>query len=431
MGKPTKSKAGFGAAPSGTSGSSDFPRDTSDAVSLHTNPDTTSFAPFRDNDDDDDDTLQLAPGLDDLPPSYSDSYTDTPANANAVTATAENGYAYLASPPYEFFRIDPTTLTTYYMESSFDFPERLEEQILQLAKMPPRPYVHVMGTHTRAVRDSKGKTERKTITDFDIKIDLTPYLFRDAARGEAWTEVCTPENWSKVYRGTVFRKKAPGARAGISLEDGGDAKPTLREWCHRFCASSAGLKHFSLHREFIGFDSLYINHVVSRLIYDTNYKGTLSVSVVNSHHKAELYNESKINRWRLTPWIWWLFTLTFLWIFTWPYLFFATKKWEVVSAQWTFSRFTRPDGGSPQDTVKEYVSLSEEQWYNMWARAIRRAALERRQGPLTQHDLREEEGRGEEPTFNSGNNTVDAVFRAGMGAMNVINRQLGWGHDEE
>jgi len=428
MGKPTNPKAGFGTAPSAASGSSGYPRDTSDAVSLHTNPGTSSFAPFRDNDDDDD-TLQLAPGLDDLPPSYSDSYTDTPADIN--TASGDTGYAHTPSPPYDFFRIDPATFATYYIESSFDDPKILEQQILALAKMPPRPYVHIRGTHTRVVRDSKGKTERKTIIDFDIKIDLTPYLFRNAARGEAWTEICTPENWSKVHRGTILKKTAPGARAGISLEDGGGPKPELREWCHRFCASSAGLKHFSLHREFIGFDSLYVKHEISRLIHETNYKGNLSVSVVNSHHKAELYNEAKINRWRLTPWIWWLFTLTFLWIFTWPYLFFRTKKWEVVSAQWSFSRFTHPDSRSPQDSAKEYVSLSEQQWYNMWARAIRRAALEKRQGTLTQYDLREEEGRGEEPTFNSGNDTVDAIFRAGMGAMNVVNRQLGWGHDEE
>ncbi|KAH7033526.1 uncharacterized protein B0I36DRAFT_321629 [Microdochium trichocladiopsis] len=411
MGKPSFFK-GPGGPPTSAGSSS---RDASDAMSLHTNPDSSSHPLLGNEDDDDDDALQLAPGIDDLPPSYSEFYTDDAnAPAAAPTSSATNGpndpFSSGSNLPVPAFKEDANTLAQFYISSDFE----------------------LIGTHSRTTRDSKGKTERKTVTDFDVSVDLTPFLYRDATHRKSWSYLRTVENSEKVRRGTVLRKRAPGVKH--DLEVGGEAKPGLREWCHRFGASSAGLKCFVLRREMVGFDEAYVRNQLLRLIADTNYRGRYEVRIGMKGDTVEMYNDAKINRWRLTTWVQWLFTLTLLFIFSWPYLFFRTKRWEVAVVDWPFSRMTDGSSGgsgggsSNGEPRKEYVSLSEEQWYNMWARAIARAVVEKRQTTLTQLDLARAEGQA--PAFTSGNQTVDSLFRAGMGAMNAINHQLGWGHDE-
>ena len=66
----------------------------------------------------------------------------------------------------------------------------------------------------------------------------------------------------------------------------------------------------------------------------------------------------------------------------------------------------------------------------MWARAICKAVLERRQTVLDQADLQRAEQ--SDPPLNTGHAGVDEaamIFRAGISAMNEVNRHLGWGGD--
>ncbi len=110
-------------------------------------------------------------------------------------------------------------------------------------------------------------------------------------------------------------------------------------------------------------------------------------------------------------------------VFTWPYLFFRTTRFEVVVAEWPFSR-------PKENSGKEYVSLSEDQWYNIWARATKKAVLEKRQITLDQQDLFDAEGA--RPTFNTGHEPVDSalgLLHAGINAMNEASHQLAWGGD--
>ena len=112
-----------------------------------------------------------------------------------------------------------------------------------------------------------------------------------------------------------------------------------------------------------------------------------------------------------------------LWLFTWPYLFFATKRYAVVKADWPFS--VAGDNGHTQ-----YATISETQWLARWSKVIEKAALEKRQSVLTEEDL----ARVNEPVqqVNTGNSTLDSAVSlvgAGFRVFNEANRQLGWGGD--
>ncbi|KAI1127825.1 hypothetical protein F5Y10DRAFT_241863 [Nemania abortiva] len=390
----------------------------SDAVSLHTNPgEGSAAAPYVD-----DDAPEL--NIDDLPPNYSDAVNPSEA-APMLASTVAPGSAMndTIRPVDRDCKVitDLNNGAQAWVAKSIEDPSTLERYIRQLSGIPPRPYIKLVGTHTETTRDSKGKHEKNTVTDFDVTVELTSYLFADAQYRKSWSELRTVENSEKVHRGTILAKRGKGSNQ--SIEVGADAKPTLKEWCHRFAASSAGLKCFAFNRRMVGFDEEGVKHRLEELVRRTNYRGHLNVQLIMNDSWILMYNDTRINRWRLTPWIFWLFALTLTFIFSWPYLILCTKRWEVVVADWPFSRIN--DSGA-----KEYVSVSEDQWYNMWAQAICRAVLEKRQTRLDQSDLRR--AHEAEPAFNTGNSNVDGalgLFRAGIHAMNEVNRQLGWGGD--
>jgi hypothetical protein len=385
-----------------------------DAISLQSNPgeSSTSF-PYAS-----DDALDI--NIDDLPPNYSDALESSEAAPMLAPSSILNDNIRPSDLDARVVT-DTKDGAQYWIAKSIEDPESLEKYIRQLATVPPRPSIKIVGTHTETRTDSKGKMEKKTITDFDVTVEMAPYLYSDAQYRKSWTQLRTVDNSEKVRRGTVLRKRGPGSSQ--SIEVGGDAKPSLKEWCHRFAASSAGLKCFTFRRQMVGFDEEGVKNRVKELVRGTNYRGHLKVELVTTDALIYCYNDSNLNRWRFIIWVRWLFFLTLFFIFSWPYLFLRTKTWEVAVAEWPFSRIN-------ESGRKEYVSLSEDQWYNMWAQAIAQAILERRQAVLNQSDLRRAHEAA--PAFHSGNASVDGaagLVRVGIYAMNEVNRQLGWGGD--
>ena len=112
-----------------------------------------------------------------------------------------------------------------------------------------------------------------------------------------------------------------------------------------------------------------------------------------------------------------------LWLFTWPFLFFTTKKYSVAKADWPFSK-------PIQNGESSYATITETQWFQRWRKVIEKAALEKRQGAITEEDLQ----RAQEPVQvpQTGNQSVDSAIgfiSSGLRVYNEVNRQLGWGYD--
>ncbi|CAK7206802.1 hypothetical protein SEUCBS139899_009608 [Sporothrix eucalyptigena] len=436
----------------GKPGSSPLLRPDPDAVSLHsTHADSgigssisgsNRHAAFLDADDD---APELFLDGDDLPPLYSDVVNEEGEDGDSADEQAQAPRGQQGSnasqPGLARFRY-PTTAAGDPQKWRYDIAPlgsgTVDDQVRNLvnivktwAQIPPRPFVQLRGTHNETVDNNKGKKENREIVDFDVKVELTPYLYSDVRTYRSWRELRTPDNRERRRRGTVFKRQAPEVSGPPRLEDteqgaiaDADSKPTLEDWCRRYCEDPSKLRAFQLERRMVGFDYKKVRSQMESLVRGTNYCGHLQVSFPVDEVGQVYYSAHKFNRWRLLKWVQALCILTLMIIFTWPYLFFTTKRYEVVTVDWPFSR-TNAEGN------KEYTSLSESQWYNMWARAISKAVLGKRQGTLDQEDLRQAEGA--EPTFEStGNATVDGALgyvRAGINAMNQVNRQMGWGAD--
>ncbi|KAL1892786.1 hypothetical protein Sste5346_006869 [Sporothrix stenoceras] len=424
----------------GKPGSSPLLRPDPDAVSLHSTHGSSSAA-FIDADDD---APELFLDGDDLPPLYTDVVSGNADDHSVDGDSADVDNAAAAGGNVDRSRA-PGTRRFRYPTTNDGEPQKWRYAIgyfgdenpardLALcvktwAKAPPRPYVQLKGMHSQTV-DENGKKETRDVVDFDVKVELTPYLFADVVTYKSWRELRTPGNLEKVRRGTIFKRQAPEAsgppRLPDDIESGAlnpEENPTLEDWCRRYFEDTSKLRAFQLERRMTGFDYKKVRTQMENLVRRTNYRGHLTVTFPTEEVGMVYYNEHRFNRWRMIKWVQALCVLTLMIIFTWPYLFFTTKRYEVVTVDWPFSR--------TREGRKEYVSLSEDQWYNLWARAISKGVLGKRQGTLDQEDLRQAEGA--DPTFEStGNQTVDGALgfvRAGITAMNHVNRQLGWGGD--
>lgn len=346
---------------------------------------------------------------DDLPPLYTEYDRE---HVPQVDPLMPPGAPRLAIEP---FRTDHKTGTTYYVDKRLDTDHKfLLDQLTSMSLSPPRPFVHLRGTHYETVKDGD-KTERKKRIDFDIEIELTSLLYPDPQTAHNLHRLTTVSNFEKVRRGTVFATRAPGFGGSGAAEEG---TPDVEQWCMRYTLSQAGLKSFAFERRIDdGWDWAVVKNRLHMMIRETNYRGHATVDFPVRHARVELYNDCRINRWRLTKWIAMLFYFTLLFLFTWPWLFFRTKRWETVYSTWLIGKSY---GGVDYSQVH---TLSEDEWFSMWGRAIHQAIMQRRQGTLDQGDLRRAEGAmPREQGF-------EGVVQAGVEAMNVVNRSFGWGHD--
>jgi hypothetical protein len=371
-------------------------RDDPDAVSMHTTPD--------------DYTYDDAPDISGLPPSYTDS-------ESASTAAAAIPHIRHVPPPStrtnhnspSFKNGKPVVCeTATHMDPKLDSdPGRLEDAIRTFANEMPTPYIYVMGTHKETIKRGD-KKETQHITDFRIVINMQRYL--NPVYGTSYLPsvgVETVENGAKVHRGTSMKCRAPGIKQDIEI---GTPKPTLTEWCHRYCASPRMLRIFRLQRTVPGFDDVYLKNRIEGLVASANYRGHVTVTFPIEDRNTDIYTSNKINEWRLKTWVCWIFYLTFLWIFTWPYLFFMTKRYAVAVAEWPFS-VIKDDG------QKKYTSISEEQWFEKWHVAVRRLVLDRYQGEATEEMMNGVMARPEDPPMPGSVNTGHAGIDSAMGIL--------------
>lgn len=396
-------------------------RDDPDAVSLHTTPDDYDYD---------------APEISGLPPSYADSEISSAPAAPILRHVPPPSTRMDHNNVVKLSGGKPQVCETHTIQDSrYDTdPVYLEQAIRELAAQAPTPLVYIMGHHRETVKRGD-KKETKDVTDFRIVINLQRCLRNNFDDSDAsWMTLRTVENGEKTHRGTILKKRAPGFKQDIEV---GTPKPELKEWCHLYCASPSMLRIFRLRREITGFDELHLKNRIEGLIRSTNYRGRISITFPVEDRNVDMYTTNRINQWRLTTWIRWLFYLTFFWIFSWPYLFFATKRYSVVKAEWPFS-IVDASGN------KRYITISEEEWFNRWHVGIRRLVLDRFEGEASEETLRGVIARPADPpmpgTIRTGHAGVDnavGLLTQGIQVASAISRgdnlsrglQGGWGYD--
>jgi hypothetical protein len=232
------------------------------------------------------------------------------------------------------------------------------------ARYPPSYFVQIHGSHTETRRNGNKETKDK-ITDFLIRINIT-HLLGQLGTGEV---ELLPDN-KRGYRGTRIPSLKPTVSEVLDEEAG--RMDELKLWCEKYVADPAKVKSFILKRKIINHDKKKLEQLLRSAIAETNYRGHVSVDFPSTYNSLIVYSPGKLNEWRITVWIRWVFYCTFLWIFAWPLLFFLTARYSVVKVVFSYA-----DNENSNDPARRATVMSEVDWFHMWQSAIKRAALAR------------------------------------------------------
>jgi hypothetical protein len=138
---------------------------------------------------------------------------------------------------------------------------------------------------------------------------------------------------------------------------------------------------FGFERVVTNFSEDYFRDQLFKKIRSTGYRGRLLLWFPIHANKVDFYNSNRLQWSRTNRAVRVIFCMTFLWIVTWPYLFFSTKRWAVVRAEWPFYRIE-------DDGRKVYTSISEQEWIETMGPKVRRLAISRRFGTWTERGLK-------------------------------------------
>lgn len=182
-----------------------------------------------------------------LPP-YTDAVAGSPVARGTASSHARHNSSQLCWPG----GITPSTVisstrgsTRVSLSSTVaSDPKLLQFFVESEALRMPNPLVRLIGTHTESRPRYSGTNETtadtkiisNTVRDFDIQVSMADLLV------PAWRRTRLAGNLDNVYRGGRLKSVA----TGYNTTDGftRHSTPSLQEWCHLFCASSASLKSY-------------------------------------------------------------------------------------------------------------------------------------------------------------------------------------------
>lgn len=331
----------------------------------------------------------------------------------------QSSYIQYPGIPESNLSSDKKTISTLSSQYTL-YADALEELVITQAQYPPCITLNVSGSHREKKRTSNNKTEETTVTDFDVNVDMR-HLLVPAAGKPGFMEI-VPEG-TKAYRGT----RRPTETRVKDIELGN----TLQTWCIRYCEDPASVKSFALQRQVLDLNEARLRELLVSLVRSTNYLGHIDVRFPVTYKSVIVYSPGRINRLRTLWYVRWLFYLTFLWIFAWPYLFFVTKRYEIVTAKFPFAT-TTPCANDETRVMKNYTTQSEDMFFARWQVAIKRAVLGRMKGCLDEQYLAESirQAGGENRVPITGNAIADGAFvflQQALVAGRDINNMRGWG----
>ena len=220
----------------------------------------------------------------------------------------------------------------------------------QLASVPPKPQVQVMGSRGRRL-------------DFNLKLNLMPLLVPEDASMRMDYLRC-------VYPGELALRggSKPSSTPDLGSDEG------LEGWARRFVEDPARFKSFTLERQVANLDVAYIEGQIRMMLASAKYKGNVTISFPITHARVVVNSPDRVNK---------LFSAI-------GTVFSGKNQYEVVKAVWPFASATNGQDG------RRCVVQSEEAWWREWKDPVKYAVSTKRQGWVTNEDKLEAvmEGKG-------------------------------------
>ena len=290
----------------------------------------------------------------DLPPAYTSSglaaASQNRATAVDIPSFPQLNYSYYR-PPSSSISSDRTTVLTVDRTLNASAPA-LIAFIRQQASLPPKPFIRITGSHNIYTGS--------TAIDFDLKLNLLPYLYRPPPN-QPWNYVSILEQGEQGYRGGSAPTTTPAHPA-----QRGSKHDSLEAWAKAYVSESSTLKYFVLTREVTNLDIDALAGQIRVFFAALKYRGMLDIRLESTYARVKVQAGSSSGGAGafLRP------------VFK---VFAGEKKFEVARAVWPFASTPSGDG-------REFAVLSEVEWWAQWKDAVGTAAVEGRKGWVTVED---------------------------------------------
>ncbi|KAH8686016.1 hypothetical protein BGZ60DRAFT_365784 [Tricladium varicosporioides] len=277
------------------------------------------------------------------PPPYSGPTTPSmtipdPAPPAEIAVPGIPKLDYRLYSPQSFTLTQDQVLITSNDPRISNHPDNLVALIQQLATVPPKPQIRIIG-----------KTSDSNI-DFDVKLNVMNLIVPDEKKLRM-NYVTTIGAGELGFRGETKETRTPTIQG-------------LEEWAKLYCEDKSSIKHFTLDRVVTNWDTSYLEGRLLSLVNSIHYKGQVIVSFPVTHARVLVRSPDKVNK---------LFSNV-------TKMFTGVRKYEVVKSVWPYADIPRGEPG------RKCAIQEEEMWFNEWKNAIRHAVLMRRKGWVTIED---------------------------------------------
>lgn len=274
----------------------------------------------------------------------------------------EEPQAYLTQPPIPASHLsrDKTTNITHWPEYSED-SSALQEMLEEQANYPPIFTARLIGTHSETIC-KKDKKEKTTVTDSDFRLDMM-YLLVPGLKNPHYLRI------QGLHHDTAEAKVYWGYRTKSVVPE--DHELGVGAAIQKYTSSTFSVRSFTLRRRICYHDSELLRNLLSSLVGATNNRGHLQITFPVTHNHVTVYSPCWQNKLRDKIWLRRIFYLTFSWIFAWPYLWFVTRRWEVLVSDFSYSCDSACGN-------RKFVKKSEKEFFEERRVSLRRAILGKR-----------------------------------------------------
>lgn len=330
------------------------------------------------------------------PPQYSDAH---PVTAETSSSHRTNSRPPLPTPriPLPLYRIPEAstssdqTITTTIHPPLYNESDTLFAFLKDQITLPPKPVLQIVGKHKTYTNG--------TITDFDLKLNLTPLLWRP--EGQQWNYLKFPvTSQQPSSQSTTRDPKRTSQIPSRSYEPPQDL-PTLS---HAFTTDPSPNRSLTLTRTTSNLDTNYLHGQVLALLAQAKYVGIVSITFPCTYASVVVQKGTRLGQ-------------------TWRSVLNTAASWVTlgkppakptsytVEVVWPFA--TSPSHSSSSESgVRKCAVQNEVEWWATWNSAVRNAVLSGRKGWVGNEDWTEatmgwrEEEREEEWGASDGGNMI-------------------------
>jgi hypothetical protein len=304
------------------------------------------------------------------PPEYSDARATTTGPSSSRTRSRGSPLE-IPNIPFHLYRIAEASTSSDQLVVTSKHPPLYNDSdtlftfLKDQIALPPKPVLHIIGKHKTYAHG--------TITDFDLKLNLTSLLWRLEA--QQWNYLKFPPIPQQRPPQPAPRESTRSSQIPSRSHEPPQDLPTLS---HAFTTDPSPSKSLTLTRTTSNLDTNYLHGQILALLAQSKYMGTVTITFPSSYSSIVVQKGTPLGQ-------------------TWRSVLNTAASWVTmgkapvkptsynVEVVWPFA--TSPSHSPAQGSGERKCAVqSEVEWWGTWSCAVQNAILSGRRGWVGDED---------------------------------------------